>query len=328
MPQVVYVGSWGRSGSTLLDLMLGQIPGFFSAGELRYLWERGLVERQLCGCGVPVPECPFWSAVLEEAFGTPGRVDAGEVLSLWRRVDGLARVPLLASPWRPPALEQDLQAFREVLARVYRAVATVSGRATVVDSSKYAAYGLLLAQVPQIDLAVLHLVRDSRAVAHSWRRVKLLPEVTTEKRYMPRKPPWRSAVFWMLENLALELLPGRSRRFARLRYDDLTSDPERTLGSALRALGVDEDLEFLRARTLRLDSNHVVAGNPLRFHRGQVTIEQDLEWRTGLRAGPRRVVTALTWPLLVRYGFPLSPIGRQGENDRRVPTAGSGNRAP
>ncbi len=127
MPQVLYVGSWGRSGSTLLDLMLGQIPGFFSVGELRYLWERGLSERQLCGCGAPVPECPFWAAVLEEAFGNTGRVDAGEMLSLWRRVDGLVRVPLLAAPWQPPSLKKDLQAFRDVLAQVYQAVATVSG---------------------------------------------------------------------------------------------------------------------------------------------------------------------------------------------------------
>ena len=73
MPQVVYVGSWGRSGSTLLDLVLGQIPGFVSVGELRYLWERGLAERQLCGCGRPVTGCPFWGAVLEEVFGTAVR---------------------------------------------------------------------------------------------------------------------------------------------------------------------------------------------------------------------------------------------------------------
>lgn len=307
MPQVLYVGSWGRSGSTLLDLMLGQIPGFFSVGELRYLWERGLSQRQLCGCGALVPECPFWTAVLEEAFGNTGRVDPGEMLSLWRRVDGLTRVPLLAAPWQPPSLRKDLQAFRDVLAQVYQAVATVSGASKVVDSSKYAAYGLLLAGVPHENLLLLHLVRDSRAVAYSWRRRKLMPEVTTETRYMAVKAPWRSAVFWMLENLALELLRRRSRPSARLRYDDLTSDPQQTLGASLAALGIEEDLQFLRTRTLHLGPNHLVAGNPLRFRRGELTIEPDLEWLTALEGGDRQMVTALTWPLLLRYGFPLSP---------------------
>lgn len=305
IPQVLYVGSWGRSGSTLLDLVLGQIPGFVSVGELRYLWERGLAERQLCGCGCPVPGCPFWGAVLEEVFGAAGQVNTGEVLSLWRRVDGLALVPALLAPWRQPALEEDLRAFREVLARVYRAVARVSGASKVVDSSKYAAYGLLVAGVPHLELLVLHLVRDSRAVAYSWLRRKLMPEVTTETRYMPVKGPWRSAVFWELENLALELLRRASRRSARLRYDELTSDPRRTVGAALAALGIEADLDFLRQRALHLGPNHTVAGNPLRFRRGDVAIEPDLEWLSRLEAGPRRVVTALTWPLLLRYGFPL-----------------------
>lgn len=303
--QVLYIGSWSRSGSTLLDLILGQIPGFVSVGELRYLWERGLTEGQLCGCGRPVPECTFWGSVLEEAFGGAAQVHAHEVLSLWRRVDGLGRIPALLAPWRPAALREDLRAFREVLARVYRAVASVSGASTVVDSSKYAAHGLVVAGTPDLDLLVLHLVRDSRAVAYSWLRRKLMPEVTREPQYMPVKSPWRSAVFWELENLALELLRRASRRSARLRYDDLTSDPFPALGTALAALGIEADLHFLRQRTLQLGPNHTVAGNPLRFRRGNVAIEPDLEWRSRLESGHRRVVTTLTWPLLLRYGFPL-----------------------
>jgi hypothetical protein len=305
MPRVLYVGSWGRSGSTLLDLVLGQIPGFVSVGELRYIWERGLAERQLCGCGDPVPECPFWGAVLEEAFGGAGRVNVREVLSLWRRVDRLALVPTMLAPWRRSALEADCRAFRGVLARVYRAVATVSGTATIVDSSKYAAYGLLLAGVPQLELLVLHLIRDSRAVAYSWQGRKLMPEVTTETRYMPVKRAWRSAVFWGLENLALEMLRQVSQRSARLRFDHLTSDPRRSLGVALAALGIKADLDFLGPRVLHMGLNHTVAGNPIRFRRGDVAIEADLAWRSRLQARPKRVVTALTWPLLLRYGFPL-----------------------
>jgi hypothetical protein len=51
--------------------------------------------------------------------------------------------------------------------------------------------------------------------------------------------------------------------------------------------------------------NHTVAGNPVRLTQGEIRIRPDLEWRTGLRPSARRTVTALTWPLLLRYGFPL-----------------------
>jgi len=214
-------------------------------------------------------------------------------------------VPWLLVQRRNPSGNEDLREFREVLDRLYRAVATVSGASMVVDSSKYASYGLLLAGVPSVELLLFHLVRDSRAVAYSWRRRQVMPEVTTERRYMPLKRPWRSAVFWDLENLGLELLRRSTGRSARLRYEDLTSDPGRCLSAALAAVGVEADLDFLQRPVVQLGPNHTIAGNPLRFRRGEVTIEPDLEWRRRLGGGSRWVVTALTWPLLVRYGFRL-----------------------
>ncbi len=62
--KVVYVVSGTRSGSTVLDTVLGGIDGWFSSGELRFLWERGLLEGRRCGCGEPVTSCPVWSEVL------------------------------------------------------------------------------------------------------------------------------------------------------------------------------------------------------------------------------------------------------------------------
>lgn len=302
---VVYVGSWSRSGSTLLDLMLGSIPGFVSVGEARFLWDRGLVEGQLCGCGVPVPNCPFWRAVLDEAFGASGHPDPAEMRVLRDRVDGLARLPWTAGPWRPAGLARDLRVFREMLGRLYRAVAAVAGATVVVDSSKYAAYGRVLAGAPGLDLRLIHLVRDSRAVAYSWTRTKRLLELPEEQRYMPLHPAWRSAGYWALENVALELLRLAVTRRSVLRYDDLTERPAAALGDTLTRLGLTGDVSGLAGGRLPASGNHTVAGNPVRLARGEVPIRPDLEWRTELRAGARRTVTALTWPLLLRYGFPL-----------------------
>ena len=39
---VLYIGGWGRSGSTLLAHVLAEVPGFVSVGELRYVWQGGL----------------------------------------------------------------------------------------------------------------------------------------------------------------------------------------------------------------------------------------------------------------------------------------------
>ena len=40
---VLYIGGMGRSGSTLVDRVLGQAPGVCSVGELVFLWERGVL---------------------------------------------------------------------------------------------------------------------------------------------------------------------------------------------------------------------------------------------------------------------------------------------
>jgi hypothetical protein len=303
--RVLYVGSWSRSGSTLLDLMLGRLPGFVSAGEVRFLWDRGLLEGQLCGCGVPVPRCPFWRAVLDLAFGPGNEPDPAEMVALRERVDGLGRLPFTAGPWRPAGLDRDLRAFGAVLGRLYRAIARVAGAAVVVDSSKYAAYGRLVAAAPGLDLRLVHLVRDSRAVAYSWTRTKRLLEVVDEERYMPVLPAWRSAAFWSLENVALEVVRPVATRAAVLRYDELTARPAGALRLMLERLDLPGDAGALASGQLALQPNHTVAGNPVRLGRGEITIRADVEWRARLPRAARRMVTALTWPLLLRYGFPI-----------------------
>ena len=65
MTDVLYLLGKGRSGSTLLSMALGELDGFFAAGELRFFWRRGLVEDRRCACGEHLSACPVWGAVAE-----------------------------------------------------------------------------------------------------------------------------------------------------------------------------------------------------------------------------------------------------------------------
>ena len=76
--KVLYIARFGRSGSTILGNVLGEVEGFFHGGELRSIWEHGLILNKVCGCGVPFRECEMWRPVLDEAFeactgSIPGR---------------------------------------------------------------------------------------------------------------------------------------------------------------------------------------------------------------------------------------------------------------
>ena len=61
---------------------------------------------------------------------------------------------------------------------LYSSIMARTGCSVIVDSSKFASYGHLLASNPAFDVRVIHLVRDSRAVAHSWQRRKRRTQAT------------------------------------------------------------------------------------------------------------------------------------------------------
>ena len=296
---VLYIGGLGRSGSTLVDRILGQAPGACSVGEMVFLWERGLIRNERCGCGAAFRDCTFWDEVGRRAVGGWERVDAAEILRLQRSVDRNRFVPLMLAPWLAPSYGRRLRRYAELLGRVYEAVAVTSGASMVVDSSKQVSTAVVLRHVPGIDVRLLQLVRDPRAVAFSWAKTVARPDAPGS--FMARTGPARTAIRWLGTNAALAALrrtPGSLRPAAR--YEDVVRAPEpwarRTLDQA-GATGVRP--AFADDRTALLGVDHSVSGNPMRFRTGPVEIVADDEWRSAMPRRDRALVGAITLPLRV-----------------------------
>ena len=303
--KVLYIGGFGRSGSTLVERILGQLPGFCSAGEIVFLWQRGLLGGQLCGCGVPVPECDFWTRVGKTAFGGWDQIDASEMLALQKRVDRNRYIPSMVAPRLRPAAQEDLERYTDVLSRLYRGIGEVAGARVVIDASKHASTAFLLRQVPGIDLRVVHLVRDSRGVAYSWTKEVKKPEVTGDDAFMPQYSPSSSGRQWVAYNLLFDAL-GVLDKTMILRYEALMAEPRAGLERILAHAGepvTDESFAFLGDGWVDLAVDHTVAGNPMRFHQGRLDLRLDQAWTTKLPERDRKVVTAITWPLQLRYGY-------------------------
>src|SRR5215204_7091410 len=111
-----------------------------------------------------------------------------------------------------------LEESDDVLEQLYRAIQRVSGAGVIVDSSKRLTYAVLLSLLPFADLRVVHLVRDSRAVAYSWGRTKESPAVVGG-RLMPRMSPAQASRAWSIQNYPYALLSGLAY-LSRLRYED------------------------------------------------------------------------------------------------------------
>jgi len=91
-----------------------------------------------------------------------------------------------------------------------------------------------------------------------------------------------------------------------LRYEALISQPRQGLERILAHAGepvTPESFAFLGDGWVELGCDHTVAGNPMRFHQGRLDLRLDQAWTTKLPARDRKVVTAITWPLQLRYGY-------------------------
>ncbi|MGA8204386.1 MAG: hypothetical protein WB812_07685, partial [Woeseiaceae bacterium] len=70
MKVVAIVGS-GRSGSTLLSLMLSQDSGVFNLGQSRHLF-RAFANGEPCSCGVSLRDCPVYGELVPAARAAAG----------------------------------------------------------------------------------------------------------------------------------------------------------------------------------------------------------------------------------------------------------------
>ena len=301
--KVLFIAGLGRSGSTLLDMLLGQIDGFCSTGELRFIWDRGFGQNQLCGCGKPFKECDFWMNVVREAFGGFENVNHERLAALRdstkRRI--IAKWPSFkASSEILASYEEYFNAYR----KLYWAIRKVSGCEIIVDSSKDVAHGYILATIPEIDLFTIHLVRDSRAVAYSWRRKKVRPEIHWEQHYMSQRGIFKSTGRWNHHNILAHKLQRTSKQYAFLRYEDLVINPKDSLSKLLADLRIETtSLDFLDGLRANLKTSHTVSGNPMRFERKEIKIQPDTQWQNDMAKYHKWLVTLLTWPLLLKYGY-------------------------
>src|SRR5438105_8643071 len=133
--EVLYIAAAPRSGTTIVSSLLGEAPGVFNAGEVRFLWKQ-LAGAGTCGCRQPLDECTVWSRALAAAAGAPNGDAAvlmrgGAAHSLIRTLPAVhARRRLIGD------LSRSVRGHLERTLPVYAEVATTADARLVVDSSK------------------------------------------------------------------------------------------------------------------------------------------------------------------------------------------------
>lgn len=315
--KVVYVGGVNRSGSTLLTYLLANLAGVAPGGELQGIWRGGLIDDELCGCGERFSRCQFWVQVGNEAFGGWANVDGERIARLADRVTARTAIPGLLTG--RGSITAEVEEYRDALGSVYRGIAATSGASVVVDATKSPAGSLVAAGVRDVDFRLVHLIRDSRGVAYSLSKAKRDPGKSGDRQQMPVRRPARTSLRWVYNSLAFELIGSLGRGCETITYEALVAEPDAAIERLARELQIASRDHDSSPPTLQ--RQHTIRGNPAKFEAGVRPIVADRQWETQLGRFDRLLVTAVSSPMLLRYGYlghntaPSSVNGRQSGLD-------------
>ncbi len=217
--KVIAISGSGRSGSTLLSLLLSQHYEVFNLGQNRHLW-RSYQNDEPCSCGDTLKDCSVYGKVVDESYAA---ASTPEIAAMQQMEKTFARDARRQSDWADAAtrkgLQQRHQDFLGRMADVLDRIAAATEKSYFVDSSKTPEMALAFSLLPNVDLYVLNLIRDPRAVACSWQKRKSSFSTTTKK-----------TRDWLLRQRRLEgWKPALGPRFLTVRYEDLATRPIDTM---------------------------------------------------------------------------------------------------
>ncbi len=293
MTTVVYVAGYGRSGSTLLALLLGTHPDIRSLGEAGMIWEQLKLPDSECSCGATLASCDFWRPIRQRVLDacdldTIARAAVAEEHFFRRFVPGLHSAGTL---------------YRDANRLLLDVAAGSHGIGHVVDTSKtayrFAWRPRALYRRCGIEVRILHLMRrPSRVLASclKGRNSRLSRALPDHRRF----EVMRTLVGWNLANL-FAALNGRilgTERYLRVDFDDLLQSPGAQLSRIGKFLGVDLDPVAARVRAGEpLTSAHLISVNRM-ARAGVVRVDAGPDRSPQLPgAGARLSVRLLSQPL-------------------------------
>lgn len=243
----------GRSGSTILEILLGHGADCIGAGELTSIVQDGFIDNKVCSCSKSFRECVFWSKIL-----TSMALENSEITEwayLQKKIDWHTGFLLQLFRLIP---KREIDKYNEYNRKLLTAIREISGTKVIIDSSKYTGRALALSRLSDIELCVVCLTRSPEGLMASFQK--------PNKDEQPPKKPWAVFRYYAsvlsLLRVAVTLVKCK---VIFLRYEDMLSRRGETLADIEKAAGINlsasiECVEHNKA----FDVGHLITGNRLR----------------------------------------------------------------
>lgn len=266
--KIAYIVGLGRSGSTLLDLMLNAHSQVCTVGEAKDLWSKAHVLKRIrqkprgyfthgsrCTCQAEtIWKCPFWISVNQHLH----------------QHSGLSLTDLDIE-------SNDFDRFHRDNLLFFQAVSKAGNVQVVVDSSKGLRRMKKLMKIPEIDVVPIHIVRNAQGRANSVRKNRF-------KIYTPSIHYSYNAF-----RLFFHLLP---LKHAMVRYEYLVTHPQNQLSHVMNYL----DLHFERNQLYWAEYEaHNLSGNSMNRNNDS-TLKLDDSWKYELTPFQKQMIQILSAP--------------------------------
>ena len=296
--KVLYIAGFERSGSTILNRVLGQVDGFIAWGELRDIWQHGIAENRRCTCGALFADCSAWQQIVNEAFNGIEQIDTEEISKLQKKTRSMV-LPHHFGLLNDELFKERASLYLNRLEKLYHAIQTTTDSKVIVDSTKASWYGYVLGLLPSIDLYTVHVVRDPRGVCYSLeqRKIKGEPECQWYN-------PLHASLSWNLKNYGVEtLLKSPKKHYLRINYESFMQTPQIAIKQILDLIGEKAiKLPLIDNSTVKMARDHIITGSPSsRSEVGTVKLKLDERWKTEMKPISKTIVQYLTRNLYIKY---------------------------
>lgn len=260
---LVYISGSGRSGTTLLDMLVGSQPNYFSGGELCNLLG-AYYDGEYCACGDPVKKCEVWTSIIK-SWSERNNLSDGDVL-YFSRLDYKYSHPRKILSWLRGGLPfswGDYEWYLKHLKSLFEIIAEYSGCDYVVDSSKSPVRLLHLRKIFCKKLLIIHLLKSPYNIINSLSKSWPKDIERGVQNEIPARHPIRTAMYWVVINYMIDfaiMLSGE--RSFKLKYENIVRDPEGSMGKIFPGFSLKTPLS----------GKHICAGNRMRMKK-QIYIE-------------------------------------------------------
>lgn len=252
-PEILYIMGTGRSGTTVLEVLLANNPGLTGVGEVKHIFRDGFLNNTVCSCGEPTLDCPVWSNIFSHSGFNEVNLDEIDITisSLESHAGFFLLTAGLVSKRR-------MEDYRSANEEIFKSVTDATNCKIIIDSSKYSGRALAMARLFPGKIKILCVTRSPGGLLTAYQK----PNKVEQK----PKSTFMAVIYYLYVLSCMWVVKHRYPDIClTIRFDDLRQNPVKTLDRIQEWSGYD--LSEAREKLLNNDwfnVGHIVTGNRLR----------------------------------------------------------------